>query len=206
MYCKKCGFQLSDNAKFCPNCGTMVEINGMSDIESKAVFGNIDDNEQIDLHLVQDKATWTDEEKLSQVDSSFGNSIIIERNKQTFYEYRNLIKSKLNTLYAEKEKSEPQGGCIIQFIGFILFMVGIIMGDNWIWLAVIGFLGPIILFIFCIMSEDENRIHSIEQKIDIYNKAYDDLLKVPFSCEDYESKIKNIYNKSINKASKIKGQ
>ena len=45
MYCKECGFQLSDDAKFCPNCGTKVELNGVSNIEDNAVWGNIENDE-----------------------------------------------------------------------------------------------------------------------------------------------------------------
>lgn len=47
MYCKECGFQLSDDAKFCPNCGTKVELNGVSNIEDNAVWGSIE-NEVIE--------------------------------------------------------------------------------------------------------------------------------------------------------------
>ena len=61
MYCKECGFQLSDDARFCPNCGTKVELNGLGDIEQKAVFGDIEaDDEQnaMDVKSIADKAQW----------------------------------------------------------------------------------------------------------------------------------------------------
>ena len=61
MYCKECGFQLSDDAKFCPNCGTKVELNGLGDIEQKAVFGDIEaDDEQnaMDVKSIAEKAQW----------------------------------------------------------------------------------------------------------------------------------------------------
>lgn len=199
MYCKKCGFQLTGDAAFCPNCGTKVEMNGVGDIEQKAVFGGIDDNEDVDSRFIQNKATWIGEDRLNQIDLKY------ERNKQTLYKYRKLIESQLNVLYEEKEKSDSRGGCIVPFIGMILMAIGLILGDNWIWLAVVGMWGPLIYIVLNIKSEDkkENRIHNIERKIEIYKKAYSDLLKVTFNCEDYESKIINIYNESVNKASII---
>ena len=45
MYCKECGFQLSDDAKFCPNCGTKIMVNGCGEIESNAVWGDIEKDE-----------------------------------------------------------------------------------------------------------------------------------------------------------------
>lgn len=45
MYCKECGFQLSRDAKFCPSCGTKVELNGIGDIKQKAVFGRIESDD-----------------------------------------------------------------------------------------------------------------------------------------------------------------
>jgi len=41
MYCKECGFQLSDDTKFCPNCGTKVEMNGVGNIAKNAVWDSI---------------------------------------------------------------------------------------------------------------------------------------------------------------------
>lgn len=60
MYCKECGFQLSDDAKFCPNCGTKVELNGVGNIEQKAVFGEIEkDDESVDLKSINKQAQWS---------------------------------------------------------------------------------------------------------------------------------------------------
>ena len=60
MYCKECGFQLSDDAKFCPNCGTKVEQNGIGNIKQKAVFGKIEkDDEAVDLKSINKQAQWS---------------------------------------------------------------------------------------------------------------------------------------------------
>ena len=60
MYCKECGFQLSDDAKFCPNCGTKVELNGVGNIEQKAVFGEIEkDDEAVDIKSINKQAQWS---------------------------------------------------------------------------------------------------------------------------------------------------
>lgn len=60
MYCKECGFQLSDEAKFCPNCGTKVAINGIDNIESNAVWGDIEneETEEVTLEQISSKAQW----------------------------------------------------------------------------------------------------------------------------------------------------
>lgn len=60
MYCKECGFKLSDDAKFCPNCGTKVELNGVGNIEQKAVFGEIEkDDEAVDIKSINKQAQWS---------------------------------------------------------------------------------------------------------------------------------------------------
>lgn len=59
MYCKECGFQLSEGTKYCPNCGTKVELSGMGNIEQNAVWGNIDDEDTAgDSNSVAKKAHW----------------------------------------------------------------------------------------------------------------------------------------------------
>lgn len=58
MYCKKCGFQLSSDARFCPNCGTKVELPGVGNIEQKAVFGKIEDDDTIDSESINSQAQW----------------------------------------------------------------------------------------------------------------------------------------------------
>lgn len=60
MYCKECGFQLSNDAKFCPNCGTKVELNGVGNIENNAEWGTIE-SENIDdksSHYINESAQW----------------------------------------------------------------------------------------------------------------------------------------------------
>ena len=60
MYCKECGFQLSDDAKFCPNCGTKVELNGVGNIEKNAEWGTIE-SENVDdksSHYINESAQW----------------------------------------------------------------------------------------------------------------------------------------------------
>ena len=60
MYCKECGFKLSDDAKFCSNCGTKVELNGVGNIEQKAVFGEIEkDDEAVDIKSINKQAQWS---------------------------------------------------------------------------------------------------------------------------------------------------
>ena len=59
MYCKECGFQLADDTKFCPNCGTKVELSGVGNIEQKAVFGCIETDETADVELIDKKAEWS---------------------------------------------------------------------------------------------------------------------------------------------------
>ncbi|MBO8440465.1 MAG: zinc ribbon domain-containing protein [bacterium] len=59
MYCKECGFQLSEGTKYCPNCGTKVELSGMGNIEQNAVWGKIDDEDTAgDSNSVAKKAHW----------------------------------------------------------------------------------------------------------------------------------------------------
>ena len=59
MYCKECGFQLSEGTKYCPNCGTKVELSGMGNIEQNAVWGRIDDEDTAgDSNSVAKKAHW----------------------------------------------------------------------------------------------------------------------------------------------------
>lgn len=59
MYCKECGFQLSEGTKYCPNCGTKVELSGMGNIEQDAVWGKIDDEDTAgDSNSVAKKAHW----------------------------------------------------------------------------------------------------------------------------------------------------
>lgn len=59
MYCKECGFQLSDDAKFCPSCGTKVELSGVGNIEQKAVFGSIEADETDDIESIDKQAEWS---------------------------------------------------------------------------------------------------------------------------------------------------
>lgn len=61
MYCKECGFHSSDDAKFCPNCGTKVELNGIGNIEQQAVFGGIEKDEEVNKDSVNEKAHWNNE-------------------------------------------------------------------------------------------------------------------------------------------------
>lgn len=63
MYCKECGFQLSDDAKFCPNCGTKVEQNGIGNIKQKAVFGKIEKDAEVNADSIDEKAHWSNEQE-----------------------------------------------------------------------------------------------------------------------------------------------
>lgn len=87
MYCKECGFQLSDDAKFCPNCGTKVELNGIGNIEKGAVWGTIEsyhEHHDIDLKSITDNAQWENTTNLinKYVKDNEGKKLII-RTKAT---------------------------------------------------------------------------------------------------------------------------
>lgn len=58
MYCKKCGFQLSSDARFCPNCGTKVELNGIGNIAKNAVWGTIESDNDKSSHDISESTQW----------------------------------------------------------------------------------------------------------------------------------------------------
>lgn len=107
MYCKECGFQLSDDAKFCPNCGTKVELNGVSDIKQKAVFGGIEKDDETNIDSVNEKANLEknqeQEVKVSKVPKTVKRTKIIRTDKTTspnifvnYYSYKDDKSSRLS--------------------------------------------------------------------------------------------------------------
>ena len=48
MKCKKCGFEMADNAKFCPQCGAKADEEAMSSVNTQ----NNDENEKNDAEEV----------------------------------------------------------------------------------------------------------------------------------------------------------
>lgn len=107
MYCKECGFQLSDDAKFCPNCGTKVELNGVSNIKQKAVFGGIEKDDETNIDSVNEKANWEkkqeQEVKVSEVPKTVKRTKIIRTDKTTspnifvnYYSYQDDESSRLS--------------------------------------------------------------------------------------------------------------
>lgn len=92
MYCKECGFQLSSDAKFCPHCGTKVEVNGIGNIEKNAVWGTIcPDNIENDKssNYINDKAKWDqtiypETNKKNIADNKDKKNSIIEQHEETY--------------------------------------------------------------------------------------------------------------------------
>ena len=88
MYCKECGFQLSDDAKFCPNCGTKVELNGVSNIFKKTVWGTIESDNDKSSHYISESVQWsqtahTKTEKESTVNNKSKKKSIQQKNGKT---------------------------------------------------------------------------------------------------------------------------
>ena len=67
MYCKECGFQIPENTKYCPNCGTKVELNGIGNIEGNAVWGSIE-NEVIE-EVTTEQISSTKRNDIAQKDN-----------------------------------------------------------------------------------------------------------------------------------------
>ncbi len=117
MYCKECGFQLPNDSKFCPNCGTKVEVNGIGNIEKKAVWGTI---ESVDVQ--SDKSSNYIDEKVKHSQTSCnksGNSTTHQSTRGTpVNEKKKIIKRKLTNIpninvgywgyYGENGEFSPQ--------------------------------------------------------------------------------------------------
>lgn len=103
MYCKKCGFQLPNDAEYCPNCGTKVEINGVEDIAKKAVFGKIEKDEETDIESINEKAHWNDQQEQNK--NVTAPPKIVERKKIICTKGTNLYNIRVKYYGYEDDKS-----------------------------------------------------------------------------------------------------
>lgn len=220
MYCKKCGFQLPNDAEYCLNCGAKVEVNGIGNIEQKAVFGGIDEDDEPDIDSVKEKAHWNSEQKQNSnvesskdaksrtpdtiVDERSAKLTLFEQNKNISNEYRALIKSRL---YALNEKDDNEGcGTIVYVIVMIgLIGVGAYFKGVWGWLCGIG----VFLMIFLVgirlwhMDDENSDLKMFLKAKEIYKNALTEIYKISLEDIDYKMKVERIYNQCVRKVDKL---
>ena len=189
MYCKECGFQLSDDAKFCPNCGTKVELNGVGNIEQKAVFGTIEkEPSNVLSESIEEKAEWTKSNK---------KLTLSEYNNEKFFKYRKKIIGEIKCLRKEVAgyylKTTLITLCII-----ICGIMCIIDDDLWI-LGVIFILAAIVSAKWCIYCW----CTVPKQKLSIYEKTLLSIESMSFDDASYVEKIVNEYDICIKQCEEI---
>lgn len=189
MYCKECGFQLSDDAKFCPNCGTKVELNGIGNIKQKAVFGKIEeDSQNMVSESVEERAEW--KRPYEPTLSEYNNKICSNYRKKIINEIKSL----------RKEVT----GYYLKTTLITLVLVGcgilcIIDDDLWI-LGVIFIIGAIVSTKWCIYCW----CTVPKQQLSVYEKTLLSIESISFDDVNYKKKVINEYDICIKKCEEIK--
>ena len=104
MYCKKCGHEISDDAKFCSNCGTKVEVEVEEDsIEPIEVVDKTQAKEWYYVENNDSKGAFTLEEMKDFMDAGIlsGNSFVWKTGMQDWTRLK-------NTELAGNEMPEPE--------------------------------------------------------------------------------------------------
>lgn len=70
MNCKKCGFEMADNAKFCPQCGAKADEEAMSSVNTQ----NNDENEENDAEEVVTENGKEQEDISNETDTKFSDN------------------------------------------------------------------------------------------------------------------------------------
>ncbi len=70
MNCKKCGFEMADNAKFCPQCGAKADEEAMSSVNTQ----NNDENEENDAEEVVTENDKEQEDISNETDTKFSDN------------------------------------------------------------------------------------------------------------------------------------
>ena len=189
MYCKKCGFQLSDDAQFCPNCGTKVELNGIGNIKQKAVFGKIEeDSQNMVSESVEEKAEWKKPHKPTL--SEYNNKIFSNYKKKIIDEIKSLRKEVTGYYLKTILISLVIGGCGILciiddglWILGVIFIIGAIVSAKWC------------IYCWCTVPR---------QQLSIYEKTLLSIESISFDDVNYKKKIINEYDICIKNVKKLK--
>lgn len=112
MFCKKCGLQLSEDSNFCPNCGTKVELPGMTTMAEMAEWGELEDsdNEEADenpLKELEKKAKWDGvrdstskrSEPIIKIFPTNEENIFLKHDESSLYWYVNQSDDRLSSNY-----------------------------------------------------------------------------------------------------------
>lgn len=189
MYCKECGFQLSDDAKFCPNCGTRVELSGVGNIERKAVFGKIEeDSQNLVSESVEEKAEWKKLHKPTL--SEYNNKIFSNYKKKIIDEIKSLRKEVTGYYLKTILISLVIGGCGILCIiddGFyilgVIFIIGAIVSAKWC------------IYCWCTVPR---------QQLSVYEKTLLSIESISLDDINYKKKIMNEYDICMKNVEKLK--